>query len=45
MPGDRWETRWDLDPSDDNPDHFYIWLRFDGPTAADRRRMIEETAW
>ena len=22
-----------------------LWLRFDGPTAADRRRMIEETAW
>ncbi|MFZ9629987.1 MAG: hypothetical protein ACO3C1_11620 [Ilumatobacteraceae bacterium] len=45
MPGDRWDTRWDNDPADDNPDHFYIWLRFDGLTAADRRRMLEEAAW
>jgi len=43
--GDRWETRWDNDPTDSNPDHFYIWLRFDGLTRADRIRMMEETAW
>lgn len=43
--GDRWETRWDNDPTDSNPDHAYIWLRFDGLTRADRIRMTEETAW
>ena len=43
--GDRWETRWDNDPTDSNPDHFYIWLRFDGITRNDRIRMMEETAW
>jgi hypothetical protein len=26
--GDRWETRWGNDPSDPDPDHFYIWLCF-----------------
>ena len=42
--GDRWETRWDNDPTDSNHDHFYIWLRFDGLTRADRIRMMETTA-
>lgn len=44
-PGDLWETRWDNDPTDLDPEHFYIWLRFDGITRIDRIRMMEETAW
>jgi hypothetical protein len=44
-PGDQWETCWGVDPSDPDPDHFYIWLRFDGITRAERIRMLEEAAW
>ena len=43
--GDLWETRWGNDPTDPDPEHFYIWLRFDGITRLDRIRMVEETAW
>jgi len=45
LPGDRWETRWENDPADPDAEHFYIWLRFDGITPTDHRRMLEDTAW
>jgi hypothetical protein len=30
--GDHWEAVWGHDPEDDNPDNFYIWLKFLGRT-------------
>lgn len=40
LPGDRWETRSGLDPSDPDPTHFYVWLRYDGvhPSVAEKLR-------
>ena len=31
LPTDRWESAWGADPSDGNPAHFYVWLRYVGP--------------
>lgn len=31
LPGDLWEAAWGKDPSDPNPAHYYVWLRYIGP--------------
>ena len=33
LPGDRWETVWGVDPADDEPGNFYVWLRYVGTIA------------
>jgi hypothetical protein len=30
LSGDRWETAWGNDPTDSDPDHHYLWLRYVG---------------
>jgi hypothetical protein len=32
-PTDRWESAWGLDPTDPDPTHYYVWLRYVGPAA------------
>lgn len=32
LPTDRWEAAWGRVKSDKNPEHFYVWLRYIGPT-------------
>lgn len=31
LPTDRWDSAWGRDPSDPNPDHYYVWLKYTGP--------------
>ena len=45
LPGDRWETRWGNDTTDLDAEHCYIWLRFDGISPVEDRRVLEEAAW
>lgn len=30
LPGDKWESAWGNDPSDTDPEHYYVWLRYVG---------------
>lgn len=34
---DRWETTWGPDPSEDDPEKCFIWLRYIGPQKRGRR--------
>jgi len=45
LPGDRWETRWENDPTDSEPERYYIWLRFDGALPDVDAFRAEPDAW
>ena len=39
--GERWETRWDNEPSDPDSGPFYIWLRLAAPARVARRELVD----
>ena len=41
LAGERWETRWDNEPSDPDSEHFYIWLRLAAPARVARRELVD----